>query len=52
MSTKCQKRTFHHLFDHLVRACEQLRWHCEAQRLGGLEFDHKLKLRGLHYRPN
>ena len=35
--------------DHLVGAGEQLRWHREAERFGGFEVDHRLKLSGLHY---
>ena len=36
------------LFDHIVGAGEQQRWHGEIQRLGGLEVDHQLELdRGL-----
>jgi hypothetical protein len=34
------------LFDHLVGAREQHGRHVEAQRLGGLEIDHKLVLGG------
>ena len=30
------------LFDHLVGAGDERRRHCEAERLGGLEVDHKL----------
>ena len=49
MSALCQKRTWRHLFDQLVGASEQLRWHREAERFGGFEVDHRLKLSGLHY---
>jgi hypothetical protein len=38
------------LFDHLVRAREQYRRHVEAERLGGLEIDHQLVLRGSLHR--
>ena len=39
----------HCLFDHLVGAGEQRRWHGEAQGLGGLEIDYQLVLgRRLH----
>src|SRR6516164_977040 len=32
------------LFDHLVGATEQQRWHVEVQRFGGLEIDDQFKL--------
>ena len=32
------------LFDHIVGATEQQRWHVEVQRLGGLEIDDQFKL--------
>ena len=35
------------LFDHLVGAGEQPRWHVEAKRLGGLVIDDQLELRRL-----
>src|SRR5215813_11480903 len=36
--------------DHLVGNGEQLVWHREAERLGGLEIDHQLEFGGLHHR--
>jgi hypothetical protein len=33
-------------FDHLVGALLKMQWHIEAERLGGLEVDHKLELDG------
>ena len=37
------------LFDHLVGTGEQLRWHCDAECLGGLKIDHQFVLgRRLH----
>src|SRR6266851_7342334 len=38
------------LFDYLVGAGEQLRWHVEAKRLRGLEVDHQLVLGWRLYR--
>jgi hypothetical protein len=32
------------LLDHLVDASEQLRWHVEAERLGGFEVDREFEL--------
>src|SRR5262245_17397008 len=32
------------LFDHLVGAGEQRRWHVQAERLGGAQVDHQLEL--------
>src|SRR5262252_7271600 len=58
MSALCQKRTHAvqqgaaktaPLFDHLVGACEQHWRHVKAERFCGLEIDHQLHLRGLHY---
>jgi hypothetical protein len=38
-------RTARGLFNHLVGTGEQRRWHRQAERLGGLEVDHKLEAR-------
>jgi len=38
------KANIANLIDHLVGAGEQLRWHSEAKRLGGLQVDHQLEL--------
>src|SRR5262245_11922856 len=51
-SALCQKRTNapqqkHPLFDHLVGAGEQGRWHVEAERLSGLEIHDEFEFRGL-----
>ena len=35
------------LFDHLVGAGQQRRWHDDAKRLCGLQIDNQLELRGL-----
>jgi hypothetical protein len=43
MSAKCQERTSARLFEHLVGASEQHRWHVEAQRLRGIEVDYQLE---------
>src|SRR6267154_976131 len=37
-------------FDHLIGGREQCRWHNEAERLCGLEVDHKFELGRLHDR--
>src|SRR5262245_22626336 len=37
----------HALLDHLIRPRQQRGWDREAERLGGLEIDDELKLRGL-----
>ena len=34
-------------FDHLIRPLEKRRWDRQAERLGGLEVDDELELRGL-----
>jgi hypothetical protein len=36
--------------DHLVRLQQQRRWDHQAKRLGSLEIQHKLELRGLLHR--
>src|ERR1035441_6349381 len=38
------------LFDYVVGERQQLRWHFEAERLGGLEVDHELEFGGSHDR--
>ena len=43
MSAKCQYRTFHHSFDHLVGSGEQPWRDGDAKRLGGPEIDDQLK---------
>jgi len=55
MSALCHKRTFAlqqkaPSFDQLVGSDEQLVWHCQPERLGGLEVDRQLELGRLHYR--
>ena len=52
MSQTCQNRTHHRskrdrLLDHLVGACDDLRWHREAKCLSGLEVYAQLDLHGL-----
>jgi hypothetical protein len=42
-----QRRSRGGLFDHLVGAAEQRDWESQAKRLGGLEIDNQLDLRGL-----
>ena len=42
-----RKRTFRHLFDHLIGTVEQRRWHREAERLGTFEVDDQLGICGL-----
>ena len=39
-----------HLFDHLVSAGKQRRWHFEAKRFGGPEVYHKLESGRLYHR--
>jgi hypothetical protein len=39
----CQKRTLARLFDHLVGAGEERRWHSNAKRLGGFHIDDQLE---------
>ena len=39
-SLSCQSQKSPPSFDHLVSACEQRWWNCQAKRLGGLEIDH------------
>jgi hypothetical protein len=41
-----QKPTLCRSLDHLVRAGNDLRWHCEAKRLGGREVDDQFDLCG------
>ena len=48
----CQKQTFciaanNTLFDHLIGAREQRRWHSHAECLGGLQVDNERELRRL-----
>jgi hypothetical protein len=40
MSALGHKRTFPHLFDHLIGAGKQRQRHREAERLGGFEVDY------------
>jgi hypothetical protein len=37
------------LFDHLVGASDESRWHVEAERLSNLEVDDEFELGGLHH---
>src|SRR6516164_2840589 len=48
MSALCQKQTWAASLDHLVGRSEQIWWNGKAERLGGVEIDHKLKLAGPH----
>ncbi len=54
LSGRCGRRTArsglagqHALLDHVVRSQQHCRRDCEAQRLGSLEVNHQLELRGL-----
>src|SRR5262249_31247165 len=47
MSAKGQKRTSTRLVDHLIGARDECRGHRDAERLGGLEVNDQLELRGL-----
>src|ERR1700682_297599 len=49
-SVSCHDQTSRASFDHLVGAAEQREWHCEAERLGGLEVYEQLNFRRLHDR--
>jgi hypothetical protein len=42
MSDKCQKRTLHSLFDHLIGAGQQRGRHCQSERFRGLHIDGQL----------
>src|SRR5215212_3643067 len=44
MSQRCQQRKSALIFDHLVSAGEQRRWHGKAERLGRFEVDDQLEL--------
>ena len=44
---QCSKKV---LLDHLVGELLELPWHLQAERLRGLEVDHKLELSHLHNR--
>src|SRR6267142_5391789 len=42
-----ESRRFVRSLDHLIRPPQQRRRDCQPERLGGLEVDHQLELRGL-----
>src|ERR1700716_3990560 len=44
LSERCQTRKSAALFDHVVGAGEQCRWHNDAKRLCGLQIDHQFEL--------
>src|SRR5262249_50226820 len=44
------RRSKRHLFDHRIGNGEDARWNCQAERLGRLEIDDKLKFGRLKHR--